>query len=130
MQQIRGENVLTLKSQSQTRWSCGHVPSLALKNRLVSVLQTSLKIEEPTPKATAECNGLIASLCDFQFVLTLLTLEVILRGTDALSRFLQSVDMDVFLARKTANGMVSTLKVLKNDRDFLLLWALAEKLAE
>ena len=53
-----------------------------------------------------------------------------MRCTDALSRFLQSVDMDVFLARKTANGMVSTLKVLKNDRDFLLLWALAEKLSE
>ena len=129
MQQIRGENVLTLKSQSQTRWSCTHDAALALKNRLVSSFKL-LKIEEPTPKATAECNGLIASLCDFQFVLTLLTLEVILRGTDALSRFLQSVDMDVFLARKTANGMVSTLKVLKNDRDFLLLWALAEKLAE
>ena len=56
MQQIRGENVLTLKSQSQTRWSCRHDAALALKNRLVSVLQTLLKIKEPTPKATAECT--------------------------------------------------------------------------
>ena len=57
-------------------------------------------------------------------------LQVILRCTDALSRFLQSENMDVFLTRKTANGEVSTLKALKNDRNFILLWALAEKLAE
>ena len=53
-----------------------------------------------------------------------------MRCTDALSRFLQLENMDVFLARKTANGEVSTLKALKNDRNFILLWALAEKLAE
>ena len=67
--------------------------------------------DDKDAKTSSDANSLLNAICDFEFVLCLVCLRVILSNVNALCRYLQSSTMDVISARKTAEGAVMLFKV-------------------
>ena len=66
------------------------------------------------------------SICDFKFVFGLVVLMVILSNADSLSKYLQGKNMDVIIAKKTADATMETLSKCRNEESFQMVWSRAE----
>ena len=63
-------------------------------------------------------HGLLTAMCNFDFVLGLIVLKVILSNIAALSRFLQGKTMDVITARRNAELTIATLLQIRTEKSF------------
>ena len=72
------------------------------------------------PKTYTDSNALLNSICAFDFVSGLFLLKVVLSNTDSLSKYLQSKNMDVTTAKKTADSCND-----QNSRRLGKLWQVA-----
>ena len=77
-------------------------------------------------KTYNESNSLLHSICDFKFVYGLMVLKLILSNTDNLSRYLQGEQMDVIIAKKTADAVVKTLSNCRNEE----MWSHADVIGQ
>ena len=77
------------------------------------------------------CFGLFGRFCvgDFEFVLGLVVLKVILSNTSSLSSYLQGKRVDVMTAWKTADATIETLNSCRNEECFNLTWKRAKALS-
>ena len=127
-QKQRSEKPLVLKSQSKTRWACHKAASSTLKSRLPAILQTLLNVDESDSKLTSKCYGLISNILSFKFIFSLIVVDEVLGVIDGLSRFLQSENMDVHLARNSALAVIETMKTL-HDEGFDPTWEKAMEMS-
>ena len=73
------EPKLTLKSQSETRWSCSYESVNAVIRHLESITKALLELKDDKhAKTLSDANSLLNAICDFEFVLCLVCLKVIL----------------------------------------------------
>ena len=121
------EPKLTLKSQSETRWSCRYESVNAVIQQLESITKALLELKDyKDSKTSSNAKSILIAICDFEFVLCLVILKIILSNVNALCRYLQSSTMDVMSARKTAEGTVKALQGCRNDQSFDTVWQMVE----
>ncbi|XP_028406786.1 zinc finger MYM-type protein 1-like [Dendronephthya gigantea] len=114
---------LTLKSMSQTRWSCRWEAVKAIYEQIRKVIKALLILsEDKDTKTYRDTTALLNAVCDFQFVLGLILLKVILSNTNALSKYLQGKSIDVINAKRNADLVIKTLTNCRNENNFELLW--------
>ncbi|CAB3980696.1 Hypothetical predicted protein [Paramuricea clavata] len=113
---------LTLKSLSATRWSCRWEAVRAVVEQITRIVQALISCsDDRDPTTYTDSNALLNSICDFNFVFGLLLLRVVLSNTDSLSKYLQSKNMDVTTAKKTADSTIKTLEGCRNEEGFQML---------
>ena len=118
---------LTLKALSATRWSCRWMAVKAIYEQIYNVFKALLVLtKDKDPNTYRDSKASLNAICDFNFVLGLLALKIILSNTDALSKYLQGKDVDVVTAKKTADAVVKTLNGCRNEESFELVWDSAE----
>ena len=119
----------TLKSQSVTRWSCRWEAVKAVDQQLERIVKALLVLStDRDAKTCTESRSLLHGICDFQFVLGLCVLKIILSNTSSLSTYLQGEPVDVTAARRNANLTLETLGSFRNDENFTLVWKLSESI--
>ena len=117
----------TLKSLSVTRWSCHAEAAKAVMKELERIVKALIILANDTDvKTYTGSQNLLRNICDFDFVIGLCVLMVILRHTSSLSSYLQGKKVDVIKARQTAFMTIQTLEMCRNERDFDLTWKKAE----
>ena len=85
-----GNLVKTLKSQSVTRWSCRWEAVKAVDQQLERIVKALLVLStDKDVKTYSESRSLLHAICDFQFILGLCVLKIILSNTSSLSAYLQ-----------------------------------------
>ena len=106
-----GSFIRTLKSQSATRWTCHWEAVKAVDEGIERILMCLLKLtDDSDPKTATNARGLLVCVLDFEFMLGLKILKIVLSNTSALSKFLQGKNIDASKARMTA---LTTIKVLQ-----------------
>ena len=82
--------ILTLKSLSDTRWSCQWEAVKAVTEQMSKIVQALRIFANGKNKRTyTDSRDLINAICDFDFVFGLTLLKVILLNTNSLSKYLQ-----------------------------------------
>ena len=126
-----GSFVRTLKSQSVTRWACHWEAVKAVYEEIKRIVACLLKLyEDDDPKTSHEAKSLLVAVSDFEFLLGLCTLKVILLNTNSLNKYLQGKDIDVSSAFMSAKATMNVLQKCRSDEDFSLVWQQANVLAE
>ena len=122
-----GNLVKTLKSQSVTRWSCRWEAVKAVDQQLERIVKALLVLNtDKDVKTYSESRSLLHAICDFQFILGLCVLKIILSNTSSLSAYLQGKTVDVVTARRNANLTRETLRSCRNEESFKSVWKLCE----
>ncbi|XP_028407182.1 zinc finger MYM-type protein 1-like [Dendronephthya gigantea] len=86
----RDHLMLTLKSQSVTRWSCRWEAVKAVTEQIERIVKALIKLaNDKDAKTYSDSRALLNAICDFEFVLGLCILKVILSNTSAMSTYLQ-----------------------------------------
>ena len=116
---------LTLKSLSATRWSCRWETVRAVVEQITRISC----VDDRDPKTYTDSNALLNSICAFDFVFGLLLLKVVLSNINCLFKYLQSKNMDVTTAKKTADSTTKTLEGCRNEKCFQVLWVRAQVMA-
>ena len=117
----------TLKSQSVTRWSCRWEAVKAVDQQLERIVKALLALStDKDAKTYSESRSLLHGICEFQFVLGLCVLKIILSNTSSLSAYLQGKTVDVITARRNANMTLATLRSCRNEESFTSVWKLCE----
>ena len=107
---------LTLKSLSVTRWSCRWEAVKAVTEQMERIAKALISLaNDKDPKTYTYSRSLLNTICDFEFVLGLCILKVILSNTNALSSYLQGKNVDVINARRNTTLTIKTLKECRSD---------------
>ena len=115
------------ESQSVTRWSCRWEAVKAVDQQLERIVKALLVLStDKDAKTYSESLSLLHGICDFQFVLGLCVLKIILSNTSSLSAYLQGKTVDVITARRNANMTLATLRSCRNEESFTSVWKLCE----
>ena len=105
----------TLKSQSVRRWSCRWEAVKAVDQQLERIVKALLVLStDKDVKTYSESRSLLHAIYDFQFILGLCVLKIILSNTSSLSAYLQGKTVDVVTARRNANLTLETLRIFLN----------------
>lgn len=100
----------TLKTQSVTRWSCRWEAVKAVDQQLERIVKALPVLSTNSDVKTCSKNhSLLHGICDFQFVLGLCVLKIILSNTSSLITYLQGKTVDVIVARRNANLTLEAL---------------------
>ena len=122
---------LTLKSLSITRWSCRWEAVKSVHEQIERIVKALIQLaEDKDPKTYSDSRALLSAICDFEFILGLCILKVILSNTNSLSRYLQSKNMDVITARRNADFTIRTLGECRNDDSFDKIWQRADQISQ
>ncbi|XP_078368944.1 zinc finger MYM-type protein 1-like isoform X2 [Oculina patagonica] len=122
-----GSLLKTLKSQSVTRWACRWEAVKSVDQQLERIVKALLVLStDKDAKTYSESRSLLHGMCDFQFVLGLCVLKIILSNTSSLSAYLQGKTVDVISARRNANLTLATLRSCRNEESFTSVWKLCE----
>lgn len=107
---------LSLKRLSDTRWACRFEAVRAVVQNYTLLLELLEKIVEDrntSAKAVADGRGLLTQLQTFGFILCSKVLEDLLQCTNVISKYLQSVEIDLNAAFASIE---STLTILREKR--------------
>ena len=131
---IKVENehlALTLKSLSITRWSCRWEAVKSVHEQIERIVKALIQLgDDKDPKTYSESRALLTAICDFEFILGLCVLKVILSNTNSLSKYLQAKNMDVITARRNADLTISTLRKCRNEESFENIWERADQISQ
>ena len=86
--------------------------------------------EDSDPKTSHEAKSLIIAVSDFDFLIGLCILKVILLNTHSLNKYLQGKNVDVRSAYNNAKASISVLEKCRSEDNFNLVWQQANVLAE
>ncbi|CAL4240950.1 unnamed protein product [Meganyctiphanes norvegica] len=105
---IEGKSIFkTLKSQSVTRWACHWEAVKAVLEELERIVKALLTLsKDKDVKTYNDSRSLLLSICDFDFIIGLCVLKVILLNTSSLSSYLQGKNIDVLNARRNASSLL------------------------
>ena len=126
----RDHLMLTLKSLSVTRWSCRWEAVKAVTEQIERFVKALIKLaNDKDPKTYSDSRALLNAICDFEFVLGLCILKVILSNTSALSTYLQGKNVDVINARRNATLTMKTLRECRTEESYELIWKRADQIS-
>lgn len=110
---------LTIKKLCETRWACRYVDFL------------SFVIEESTTpaKGLSDARGLIHQIKSFEFLLAMVVLKPLFEHTNVVSKYLQSIQIDLGAAVSSVNATLSVLKGDRNSDKFKEYFEIATSLA-
>ena len=75
IQKDDGGDVVILKDQSDTRWSCRYSAVKALITSICCVVKALIQLQnDHTPKVSADARSLLPGICAFDFVFSLVVL--------------------------------------------------------
>ena len=118
--------LLSLKSQSITRWSCRWEAVKAVYEQLERIIGCLLELsEDKDSKTSSGARSLLISILDFEFIFGLSILRVILMNTSNLNSYVQGTQIDIYALRTTAEMTINTLKGCRNDENAKQIWDLA-----
>lgn len=121
----------TLKSQSLTRWSCRYEAVKSVIEQLPDIVKTLLHLaNDQDPKTYTDGTALLKAISDFDFLVGLVILKLILSNTNGLNKYLQGKTVDVITARKTASATLETLANCRNEDNFETVWVMVEMLGQ
>ena len=128
----RNDHIMqTLKSQSVTRWSCRFEAVKSVIEQLPDITETLLSLaDNKDPRTYTDSTALLNAIADFDFLVGLIILKVILSNTNSLHKYLQGKTVDVITARETASATIQTLASCRNEDSFESVWECAEKLGK
>jgi hypothetical protein len=119
--------LLTLKSLSETRWSCRWDAVKAVTEQMRKIVRALLIFARDKDKKTyTDSRALMNAICDFEFVFGLILLKMILLNTNSLSKYLQGRSIDVITAKRNSDLTIKTLQKCRDEKSFELLWKRAE----
>ena len=119
--------VLTLKSLSETRWSCRWEAVKAVTEQMPKIIKALLILtKDKDTKMYMDSVAILNAICDFEFVFGLILLKVILSNTSSLSNYLQGKGVDVITAKRNADLTINTLRKCRNVKNFEFLWERAQ----
>ena len=123
--------LLTLKSLSETRWSCRWEAVKAVSEQMGKIIRALLIFSSDKDKKTCTDSRAfnINAVCDFEFVFGLILLKMILLNTNGPSKYLQGKSIDVISAKRNADLTIKTLQKCRDEKSFELLWKKAETLS-
>ena len=115
--------IRTLKSLSVTRWSARYESLKGVKEELPRIICCLWSIvQECDSKSSAEAKSLLIAVCDFEFILGLEILMIILPSTSRLSSYIQGISVDIRKVRQNADLVITTLEGCRNEKSFELVW--------
>ncbi|ODM90399.1 Zinc finger MYM-type protein 5 [Orchesella cincta] len=108
---------ITLKAVCETRWEARHASVLAIKVRYVDILKAVAKIILTSKKKNevSEAVGIKNRIENFQFIVTLVFWEKILRSFSVLSKKLQSIEVTLDECVIMWQNGIETLESLKRN---------------
>jgi hypothetical protein len=119
--------LLTLKSLSETRWSCRWDAVKAVTEQMRKIVRALLIFARDKDKKTyTDSRALMNAICDFEFVFGLILLKMILLNTNSLSKYLQGRSIDVITAKRNSDLTIKTFQKCRDEKSFELLWKRAE----
>ena len=120
--------LLSLKSQSETRWSCRWEAVKAVYEQLERIIGYLLQLssdKNSDSKTYTGARNLLRSVLDFDFVWGLCVLRAVLMNTSNLNSYVQGKQLDIFSLRKTAEMTIETLRRCRTDEHAKNTWDLA-----
>jgi hypothetical protein len=127
------EPSLMLTSLCETRWVERHEGVLQFSVDLAKIVETLEKISEwRDPSTAGKAASLVRTLCNAQFILSVLCLSDILSLTQSLSKLLQKTTLDLNDSAVQVNNTISILASRREnvDNSFNNVWQRAENLAD
>ena len=122
LQKEAGYKTLTLKSLSDTRWSCRAEAFRAVKKRLEEIMNTLEEIADSDVSCGSQAEGLLKAISTFDFVFNLYILDVVFNTTNILSKYLQSVNVSICSALESTHAVLQSLKDMRNEEEFEKFW--------
>jgi len=113
---------LTLKNLSETRWSARYDACKALIDNWGIVKQTLVDISNNLNEKSITCNearGLLHAMNRLETTFMLLFWGDLLQRFNAISKFLQSVNIDICTVCEHYNSLIKYVSNLRNDEMFL-----------
>ena len=114
-----------LKPLCPTRWTV-RAESLrsviANYSVIIATLQEILEEYRDKSEACSQARGVIAVMEKFHFLFGVIISEKVFTITDNLSKALQKKDLHAISARKNATVVISMLKELRTDSEFINFW--------
>lgn len=120
----------TLKSLSDTRWSCRVEAIKALFDNFEGVILTLEEISENDALNGGKANALLICMTSFEFLFTLSVLRKVLEQCNSLSKHLQSPDLSFDVVKMLSKATIETLDSFRNDLFFNKVWSYVIELCE
>ncbi|KAJ8032695.1 Zinc finger MYM-type protein 1 [Holothuria leucospilota] len=129
---LTDKRIKTLKSLSETRWTCRAEAVNSIAENLQSILQALEEITERTtrPRVMAEAQALLKNISTFEFVLHMVALQPMLNKCKIVSNFLQSEDLDLVTALETVASLKENLLQMRSDEEASAIFSRAKTLCD
>ena len=120
----------TLKSLSDTRWSCRFEAIRAISDNFDAITKALEELAENDQKCGSQANQLLKCVQDFEFILCLFFLRRVLGQCNSLSKALQSKNLTYSNVKILANATVAALETFRSDEFFMQLWKTCKDVCE
>jgi len=120
----------TLKSLSDTCWSCCCEALRSLKYNLTSTIDTLAEIAENDAESGSDGAALLNYIQSFNFVFVLILMEDVLTKTNVLSKYLQFPSLNYELVIKMVKETIISFKDLRTEDNFQKLWDRVENISK
>ena len=121
--EVESSFVRILKSLSMTRWSAHHDSVKAVDEELFRIIKCLYELSNDTDaKTSAKAKCLLTSILDFEFLIGLAILKIILPNTSSLNSYVQSSTIDIRKVKSNADLTIKTIEGCRSDTDFDLVW--------
>lgn len=112
----------TLKSLSDTRWSCRAEALNSILLNYEVIIKTLEEISETDISCGPEATSLLKNICDFEFVFCLVFLKDVMTHTNILSKYLQSINMNYAAVISMSTQTINIFKEMRSDKKFDEMW--------
>ena len=112
-----------LKSLSVTRWAAHYDSIKAVDIEYPRVVKCVYQLSNDSDSNTSsKARALLISVLDFEFLMGLAILKIILPNTSKLNSYVQSPTIDIRKVKVNAELTIQTLEKCRTDEDFDLIW--------
>ena len=123
IQKAKGGKEIRLKKLSDTRWSCQYDSIASIMATYSAILQTLQQtVDGPNRVKAIEASGILAGVKSFEFIVSLVVYKKVLGTSVKLSDILQKESLDLGSATSLILATTDTLKSLRCDDQWDLLW--------
>jgi len=112
----------TLKSLSDTRWSCRVDALNSVISNLSIIIDTLEDISEKDSINGSDASALLSSMTNFEFIFCIVFLSDVMQVTNILSKYLQSSNINFDNVCTMAQQTIDVLKNCRSDSTFNKTW--------
>ena len=119
----------TLKSLSDTRWSCRVDALNSVISNFSIIIDTLEDISEKDSIHGSDASALLSSMSNFEFIFCIVFLNDVMQVTNTLSKYLQSSNINFDNVCTMTQQTIDVLKNCRSDSTFNTTWEKAMKIA-